>query len=194
VSTLGVVLVGGESTRMGRDKHLLTLPDGRTFIDAIVDVLRDLTPDILVVGQARGLVSQPRTPQVDDARAGIGPLGGIATALSHAVDKQSRLLVVSCDAPLVPHARLAELLAVDAPAVAFVDESGALLPMPCVIDVAHARAVLPDALASAAHGVGAFLRAIGLETRALSDEDRALVVGVNTPEELAALLERVRSA
>jgi molybdopterin-guanine dinucleotide biosynthesis protein A len=190
MSTLAIVLAGGESARMGTDKHLLTLPDGRTFTDAVVDVLATFPIDILIVGHARGFVPKLRVPHVDDERPGIGPLGGIATGLTKADDEWTRLLVVTCDAPLVPRARLAELLAIDAPAAAFVDDGGKLLPLPCVLDVAHARAALPQALAQGAFGVGSFLRTLGLVTRPLDDADRALIVGVNTREELAALLSK----
>jgi molybdopterin-guanine dinucleotide biosynthesis protein A len=189
LSTLAVILSGGESARMGRDKHLLTLPDGRTFTHAVHDVLAPLVSDTLVVGHARGIEPRAGMRIVDDDTKGLGPLGGIATALAHA-NEATRLLVVTCDAPLIPRALLIDLLATDAPAVACADERGALLPLPCALDVTRAGAAMAHALSSGSRGVGAFLRALGVSTVAIDDDTRTLVTGVNTPEEFAALKAR----
>lgn len=91
----GVVLAGGESSRMGRDKALLEV-DGRTMLDRGIDLLRPHVREILVIGDpakyttTHGIV-------IPDERPGMGPLGGLVTALKRA--RYVRLLVIACDLP-----------------------------------------------------------------------------------------------
>jgi len=103
---VGVVLAGGQSRRMGRDKALLRLDDGRTLLERTVRVLRTVGLDDVVLSVSspeRALALREAAPSVaalpvvaDDA-PGRGPLGGLAAALrarpGHAV------LLVACDLP-----------------------------------------------------------------------------------------------
>ena len=78
-SILGAVLAGGKSSRFGSDKALAEL-DGHTLLARAVDALA-----AIVRRRGRG---RPRTAPAPSAarsaRAGMGPLGGIAAALHHA--------------------------------------------------------------------------------------------------------------
>lgn len=91
----GVVLAGGQSSRMGRDKALVEI-DGRTMLDRGIDLLRPHVREILVLGDpakyntTHGLV-------IPDDEPGLGPLGGLVTALKRA--RYVRLLVIACDLP-----------------------------------------------------------------------------------------------
>lgn len=91
----GFILVGGGSTRMGTDKALLPY-DGGTLAGHVASV----------VGEAVGppqLVGPPDRyghlgfPVIPDAVAGLGPLGGILTALR--ASSADWNLVVACDMP-----------------------------------------------------------------------------------------------
>jgi len=97
----GIVLNGGQSRRMGRDKSALLIA-GRPLIARVLDVLSELFDDILVVGRplppslltrhaARG------TRHVVDATPGAGPLGGIYTGLM-AMTRPFAFLA-ACDMP-----------------------------------------------------------------------------------------------
>ncbi len=106
VGVVGVVLAGGQSRRMGRDKALLRLEDGRTLLERTVRVLRTVGLDnvlLSVSSPERALALREAAPAVaalpvvaDDA-PGRGPLGGLVAALrarpGHAV------LLVACDLP-----------------------------------------------------------------------------------------------
>lgn len=92
----GFILVGGESSRMGRDKALLE-------IAAEPLVLRMARLVRAVIGSAPRLIgsSEPyrqfELKIVQDDWPGAGPLGAVATALR--VSKADWNLVIACDLP-----------------------------------------------------------------------------------------------
>lgn len=92
----GVVLAGGQSRRMGRDKALVVV-DGRPMAAAVADALRGAgcSPVLAVGGDARALTALG-LPVVADGWPGEGPLGAIVTALGHTLVPT---MVVACDLP-----------------------------------------------------------------------------------------------
>lgn len=105
----GVVLAGGRSTRMGRDKALIPFgPAGRTLLDHALDRLAPEVDDLLVVGDplAHGHVGPFVVP---DDQPGMGPLGGLVTAMRYAT--HDRLLVLAVDMPAVDQRLLRALKA-----------------------------------------------------------------------------------
>ena len=103
-----VLFAGGQSRRMGRDKALLPLPDGRLLWQRQLDVLRELEPaELFISGPSRpGFPAD--APTVGDAVPGLGPLGGIVAAL--AAMRSARLLVLAVDLPMMTSAYLRELI------------------------------------------------------------------------------------
>lgn len=112
----GVVLAGGASRRMGRDKAALDL-GGRPLLAWAVDALRAAFDEVVVVGPAERATLVPNVPVVADAYPGQGPLGGIATALRQL--GAGRIFVAACDMPFLSPA-LARYLAELAPEAAAV--------------------------------------------------------------------------
>ena len=103
----GVVLAGGKSSRMGRDKASLLLA-GEPLLRRVVERLRQATGDVLVVGPVELEELVPGLRVVPDAQAGGGPLGGLVTALQSA--STSRVFVVGCDMPFVRPALVAAII------------------------------------------------------------------------------------
>lgn len=92
------ILAGGESRRMGRDKARLEREDS-TLLGRTVELAREAGSEVLVVGrQSDELPSDVDADCVPDERAGLGPIGGLRTALD-AVD--TPVLLVACDMPLL---------------------------------------------------------------------------------------------
>ncbi len=92
-----VLLAGGRSQRMGRDKALLPLPDGRKLWERQLDVLRVLAPaELFISGSARDGFP-PDVTILADERPGLGPLSGIAAALK--AMQTPRLVVLAVDLP-----------------------------------------------------------------------------------------------
>lgn len=99
---IGLVLAGGASRRMGRDKALLPW-HGRPLLEHMLDLLAR-------AGVERCLVSgdRPGHDGLPDRDPGQGPLGGLATVAADLPD--CRLLVVPVDMPMLAPARLVALL------------------------------------------------------------------------------------
>ena len=77
-----IVLVGGRSTRFGRDKLSEPLPNGDRMIDRPIRALRDaLHAPVTLVGNCAPEVRSRGDAMLDDGYPGVGPLGGILHAL-----------------------------------------------------------------------------------------------------------------
>jgi molybdopterin-guanine dinucleotide biosynthesis protein A len=91
----GVVLNGGQSSRMGVDKGSMCIM-GRPLIDFSISVLREAkAKEIIVVGGESLQGEFDDVVQVGDFYPGEGPLGGVITALS--VIEQDLAVILSND-------------------------------------------------------------------------------------------------
>jgi molybdopterin-guanine dinucleotide biosynthesis protein A len=99
------ILAGGKSTRMETDKAFVAL-DGRTLLARALDVVRSVTSDVRIVGDAAKFASF--APVVEDMFRGCGPLGGIHAALRASVTDLN--LVLAVDLPFVSAALLQYLV------------------------------------------------------------------------------------
>ena len=85
---------------MGEDKAFLTLtPDGPPVIVRTIEIAQRLSDDVFVVAPDRPGYRLLDVPIVPDREPGLGPLGGISTAL--AVARHAFCVVVSCDLPFL---------------------------------------------------------------------------------------------
>jgi len=91
-----VLLAGGDSRRMGRDKGLLPIGE-KPMIAHIVDRLKALFDDILVAANRPGDYAFLGAEIVSDRAPGCGPLMGIASALPRT--KNDLNFVMACDIP-----------------------------------------------------------------------------------------------
>ncbi|WP_456384304.1 molybdenum cofactor guanylyltransferase [Persephonella sp.] len=100
-----IILAGGQSKRMGRDKAFLTLGN-KTFLRIIGEKLAGYCSQIIVSGNREKelYLSQledlnPEILFVKDLHPYAGPLNGIATCSQHV--KHSYVFVATCDTPLL---------------------------------------------------------------------------------------------
>jgi molybdopterin-guanine dinucleotide biosynthesis protein A len=91
------VLAGGKSRRMGRDKAQIEL-DGATLLERIAYVANLVAPTIVVGREQPDDFEFPRIPFVEDRQPGMGPIGGLQTALMHF---DTPVALVGCDMPLM---------------------------------------------------------------------------------------------
>ena len=107
----GVILAGGMSTRLGRDKAVEPLA-GQPLIGRVLSMLSDVTDTSVVVvnDEARGAEHPlPKDVAVTvDAYPDSGSLGGIFTGLQAA--SADWALVVACDMPFLNPTLLARML------------------------------------------------------------------------------------
>lgn len=94
----GVLLVGGESRRMGRNKALLEA-GGRTLIERNLDVLSGTCEEVLISSRDPNLYTGYGYKVVEDIIKGKGPLGGIYSVLQEA--KYDNLFLAACDMPFL---------------------------------------------------------------------------------------------
>jgi molybdopterin-guanine dinucleotide biosynthesis protein A len=94
----GVILAGGKSRRMGRDKGQLIL-NGGTLVARAVRTLAALSDDVIVVTNTPELSKGPGVRLTGDVIPGGGALSGLHAGLLAA--RHEFGLVVACDMPFL---------------------------------------------------------------------------------------------
>lgn len=105
----GLVLAGGRSRRLGRDKVVLPV-SGRCMLERMVDLLQPVCDRVWISGrdpQTVGLGAPLHLEWVPDEVTGKGPLCGILTCLRKA---KGPVLAVACDLPLLDQTTLETLV------------------------------------------------------------------------------------
>lgn len=152
----GLILAGGRSSRMGRDKAGLVLPDGRTLLQRQADILRAAGSAALFASVRRGTeVDLPGATFVQDCVPDAGPIAGIAAGLRAA--PAGLVIVVAVDMPHLGEEHLRKLvsLATDACGVVPVQD-GQMEPLAAVYPAALADSA-EDALGSERRAVHAWV-------------------------------------
>lgn len=164
-----IILCGGASRRMGRDKAVLDW-DGARAVDRVAALAREVGAQALVTaGADLGL------PWVPDDEALAGPVGGVLAGARFL--QAERLLVLAVDAPTLLPEDLAPLLA----AGGYYEG----LPVPMVVAVS---ALPVDA--QAGWPLRRLVERAGLKALPAPDDALARLRGANTPEEREGLLRR----
>jgi molybdopterin-guanine dinucleotide biosynthesis protein A len=94
----GLVLAGGASQRMGRDKALLEL-DHRPLIAIVIERMAQVCDEVLIVSGDPGPYVGLGMPVVEDRFKGVGVLGGLHSGLEAA--SYELTLAVGCDMPFL---------------------------------------------------------------------------------------------
>ncbi|WP_312112798.1 molybdenum cofactor guanylyltransferase [Brevibacillus reuszeri] len=108
-----VILAGGNSSRMGTPKELLTWREG-TFLTELVREVGRGGMDCLVISNyperlPAEVKQQPGVRITTDLVPSAGPVSGIVTAFRVCQDEM--LLVLSCDLPFMDHKQMEKLIA-----------------------------------------------------------------------------------
>ncbi|NLI93869.1 MAG: molybdenum cofactor guanylyltransferase [Peptococcaceae bacterium] len=94
----GVLLTGGESRRMGKNKALLEL-DGKPLIERTLDILRKTCSEVVISSRSEDLYSSYGYQVIPDIFPGKGPLGGLYSVLQKA--SYEYLFLAACDMPFL---------------------------------------------------------------------------------------------
>ncbi len=94
----GVVLAGGESRRMGKNKAFLEM-DGKTLLERSLEVLDDVCEEVLISCRDYYMYDHYGFETVPDLIKGQGPMGGLYAVLQQA--KYDYLFIVACDMPFL---------------------------------------------------------------------------------------------
>ena len=180
-----VLLAGGQSRRMGRDKAGLEI-EGVPLWQRQLATLRATEPaELLISGRIDGPYAGSGIKILPDETAGLGPLGGIATALRQM--KTDLLLVLAIDLPDMTPEFLLRLTSRDSGIVPesedHLEPLAATYPRTCF-------PVAESTLHSADHSMHAFVRsALGLgllATFPAAAAERFLFRNLNTPSDLTS--------
>lgn len=208
---LGFLFTGGASRRMRRPKACLSwyggpgVPHGGspTLAEHLCAVLHKVCPEVFLVGDLA--IEVDCVPRLMDAVPGMGPLGGLLTALQQPGDPWR--LVLSCDTPFIHPGLLTELLSLAEAAESSGCEAvlprtadGQLHPLCAVYHRQVADRLFP-LLPVRASGEGAHPRApsmhrfvSSLDTRILEVENIGLLRNLNTMREYLAALNGLELA
>lgn len=188
----GVVLTGGLSTRMQRDKATLTY-HGKTQLEWVMALLEPRVERAFVsVRPGQSDPIRARFEQIVDTREGLGPIAGIMAA--QARYPEVAWLVLACDLPFLDEGTLGRLLAARDPAhqaTAFRSShpnprhNG--LPEPlCTIYEPSSREGIIAQVASGKDCPRKFL--INGDTKLIDQPKPRALDNVNTPEEYGAAM------
>lgn len=179
---MGLVLSGGKSRRMGRDKALLEW-EGEALVLRQARLLKEWCDQVFLSarsGQGRDALG----PTVlEDRHSCPGPIAGILTALEE--NPQAAWLVLACDLPLVDNSVLQALVAGRDPmghGTAFRSPHDKRPEALCAIWEPAARALILRALAA---DMQCPRRILGMgNTRLLDPGSAHFLFNVNRPEDL----------
>ena len=184
----GLVLAGGASSRMHRDKAALPYR-GKSQLDRAFELASRHVARVFVSVRANQTADPTRAqrPMIVDSVAGEGPIVGIRSAL--AAHPQVAWLVLACDLPFLSDATLSQLLSerdVAGLATAYRSTHDGLPEPLCAIWEPQSAPALESYQAGGAHCPRKFL--IRHAVRLLEPRDRRALDNVNTPEEYAEAL------
>jgi molybdopterin-guanine dinucleotide biosynthesis protein A len=94
----GVILAGGKSRRMGRDKAFLPFGKG-LLIERVIEVIEQVTEEVILITNSPTQYQHFGLPMFADVIPEAGSLGGIYTGLVCA--KAPYSLCLACDMPFV---------------------------------------------------------------------------------------------
>lgn len=173
-----VILVGGKSSRMGRDKA--TLPyKGKRLVDVVADAVRGAgISRIYVSGKIADYPSFP------DLLSDCGPVSGICSCILRLSMNCNRLLFVPVDMPHVT-ADLIQLL-IDSPSHAAHYAQGH--PLPCIVPmnetvIRHADQCIQHMAQHTKFSVKEFLIGLSAAPVEVPEHLHKALTNTNTPEE-----------
>jgi molybdopterin-guanine dinucleotide biosynthesis protein A len=184
----GLVLAGGRSTRMQRDKAALSY-HGRTQLDWAMELIQPFVEKAFVSvrpDQANDPV-RAKYPQVVDTQENLGPIAGIVAAQTAHPDVA--WLVLACDLPFLDAATLKHLVwarQADKPATAYRSSHDGLPEPLCAIYEPRSRKAILEYIATGKNCPRKFL--IKSNAHLLEEPNPRALDNVNTPEEYGSAM------
>lgn len=179
---IGVVLCGGESSRMGRDKGLIA-EKGLTWAERAANLLAPHVQSVVFSVRDSQVAAYQQAIEsaecVIDSQVDSGPLGGLISV--HKVFPDAHLLLLACDMTAVTAADFLPLLAAKGEIVAY--RHGDLFEPLCArYSPAACREILRRSRTSAGRLPGLQRLLHELHVTALTPQDSKNLESRNTPE------------
>ena len=186
---VGVVLAGGNSSRMGSNKAFLRRGEA-TFVEHAVGVLGKVFEHVIISANDPSLYDSLELHVIGDIHKGCGPMGGLHATMVHARGKD--IFVLSCDLPFVDISVVERLLAesADSDVVIAGDNSG---PQPlCGLYRKSCRTTIEGMIKEKQYSVLALVSRMKGKV-VLFDDGRAFT-NVNTPTDYDSMAEVLKSS
>jgi molybdenum cofactor guanylyltransferase len=189
------IMAGGQSSRMGQDKSFVLFQE-RPLIEIVQERVTGLGAELILITNNPEAYAHLGLPMYKDVYPGLGPLGGIYTAVYHA--RQQHTLVVACDMPWLNRALLTHMISLR-------HQADIIIPrwqkFPEPLHAIYSKACLPPIKAQLQSDQLKITRFFGQVTvhfveRATIeqfDENGRSFANLNTPQELAQAKAEVRS-
>ena len=186
----GLVLAGGRSSRMRRDKAALEFRAGETQLDTAMKLLEGRVAKAFVSVRAdqRDDAARARYPHIVDRGDIEGPIAGISAAFS--IYPDMAWLVLACDLPFLDASTLDTLLLARDPnfdATAYRSSHDGLPEPLCAIYEPAARVALNQQIAAGRNCPRKFL--INAHTQLLDQLNPRALDNVNTVEEYESAMK-----
>jgi molybdopterin-guanine dinucleotide biosynthesis protein A len=182
----GVVLAGGRSSRMDRDKALLPL-DGQPLVAHVVDELRSQVDEVLVSANDAAKYAFLELPVIADRELDQGPMMAVASTLERA--RHDTVLFSPCDVPRLPATLVARMFRearVGGDIIVPRDAHGRYESLFAI----YRRSVFPELLRALHDGERRIVRIYDrCDTRVVPIEPGEELLNINTAADYAALLE-----
>jgi molybdenum cofactor guanylyltransferase len=187
-----IILCGGKSTRMGRDKAWLPFGPHEAMLQRVVRFLSEVVSFERIVCVASGGQDLPRLPEhvsvACDREPDCGPLAGLATGLAAIAERADAVFVTGCDVPLLVPALVSRMFErLREHEIAVPDDGKYIHPLPAV----YRTSVLPAVESQLALGERSLTSVIArcdackVDVDSLRDIDPELssLANCNTPED-----------
>lgn len=194
----GLLLAGGKSSRMGKNKALLRpfAENGMNFLELGFNLLAAVA-DPCYVSCAMG-AGYAGYPCLEDSRYGQGPAGGIAAGLVEAEKLGLEgMMVLACDMPLLREMDLRKLLIHFAGApktaltCAYVSSATGKMQMLCAIYRARALPVIEKALESGERALKRIFAGNSVYPLYYGEAEEENFFNCNTPADFATVREAI---
>lgn len=179
----GLLLAGGESRRMGRDKATIRR-EGQTQLSHAMQLLGEITERAFVSARAdQDDAERRRFQQIVDRYEGLGPIAGILSAMDEYPDVD--WLVMACDLPNIDAGTLSKLVAsraLDKPFTAYISSHDGLPEPLCAVYAAASADILKRFVADGVNCPRKIL--IRSDTLLLEQPNPRALDNINTPDDL----------
>ncbi len=186
----GIILAGGKSSRMGRDKGFV-LYNNQPFITHVLRALTPLVTEVIIVSDSKKYDAF-KAKRVNDTIKNSGPLAGLYTGLS--ASKTTLNIVLSCDIPLITTAALKILIAAFDPKYDVIQLKSNKKTMPLIAIYKTTCATMCfNVLEQDERRMTKALEHFTVKTVSLPDDFEKLTINVNTQEQLNQLYHGIKN-
>jgi molybdopterin-guanine dinucleotide biosynthesis protein A len=197
----GVILAGGRSRRMGRNKALMRLGDA-AIIEHVIRLMRRVTADVLIISNTPDLYQPFGLPVYTDIITEAGALSGLHAGLTYA--RYDAVVCVGCDMPLLQPELLSYLVEIageyDA-VVPYINEADEAAPIFQTLSAVYSKRCLPVVNQMLAEGelrLHALYKRISVRTVSpeewrVFDPHGLSFFNINTPEDFEKALGYFRA-